>query len=1032
MKKIAIYAGRFQPFHQGHLSAYQKLVDEFGKENVYIASAEPKVNDENDPFTFAEKKTIINALFDIPSENIVKVKSPYSPKEVLEKFPKDDTMFITAVGKKDAKRLAHGRYFRAWNDGDEDIPYSKGGYFITVPNFEMGGDVMSSTKIREKLGNPAISTQDKVDFFKDVYGRFDRKLFNMMTGTISKKHGQQAPQEPVEEPSADDVVSKLAQKGTVPSKSKTDLLKKKVRNPQTRRDILVKTALNYDKNHPAYVAAKKLFQNHVEIGRTGPVQQIFESVLIENALINQFNSLVDKYTLPSQGRDGLRIQPTDDIETIQDKTKQAYKMGIFYYPLVYALMTVDDEDLDGEIDVEPHDNNKSLGGPPPKKRKPAPAPDPGETFPYAGDGEKGQGSQGTMEAAKSSTERVRKYYRNNREKVRKHLRQTQDDRVARNRDRRKAERKHGKDYMKDKDVHHPNGPHGGKSRVVKKDHGPDKKNEDDIPGGKADKDSPNTLAKHHKVSKKEILKQLQMGVKVEKEHTNDPKKAIEIALDHIKEDPKYYTKLKTIEPQHEEGMVREGGAAGHMMHPYEDFDLTFAEYKDMIMQGMLGNFGGEDPVTEKLDGQNIGFSVIDGDVRFARNKGHVKNGGQGAMSAREMMQRFKDYPPGVARAFVGSAKDLEKTIQHIPQEELNKIFDNGRKFMSTEIILPDSKNVIPYGKSVLVFHGTIEYDEDGNPIGSDPSSGHIFNDYVQQYSEAKQEIFGMQGPQIISFDDKDLEEYVTKTREYFDQINRLRDEFGLEDTDKVAQYYGKWWQREVNKELKNAGIKADPEDVDNLVKRFAFNDKSMKLSQFQNKELAQWASQYQKTRLKDVRKVAQNPFEMLFLKAGADSLRRVEGLMAANNPGAVDQIKKEIDQAMKSVSAEETSVQADKLRKEFERLQQVGLDKLVPSEGIVFIYKGAPYKFTGTFAPINQLLGTFRFGQPAQQQPAAGPAAPAPPEGGDKQFIKQFYGEKIRNPLTGKEITVQSALTYDKTHPAYKVAQQFLQQKMGG
>jgi nicotinamide mononucleotide adenylyltransferase len=36
--EIVVYAGRFQPFHRGHNDAYQRLVDEFGSANVYIAT----------------------------------------------------------------------------------------------------------------------------------------------------------------------------------------------------------------------------------------------------------------------------------------------------------------------------------------------------------------------------------------------------------------------------------------------------------------------------------------------------------------------------------------------------------------------------------------------------------------------------------------------------------------------------------------------------------------------------------------------------------------------------------------------------------------------------------------------------------------------------------------------------------------------------------------------------------------------------------------------------------------------------------
>lgn len=40
--------------------------------------------------------------------------------------------------------------------------------------------------------------------------------------------------------------------------------------------------------------------------------------------------------------------------------------------------------------------------------------------------------------------------------------------------------------------------------------------------------------------------QLKMGIKIEKEHTSNPKIAKKIAIDHILEDPKYYTKLRTL------------------------------------------------------------------------------------------------------------------------------------------------------------------------------------------------------------------------------------------------------------------------------------------------------------------------------------------------------------------------------------------------------------------------------------------------------------------------------------------------------
>jgi len=70
------------------------------------------------------------------------------------------------------------------------------------------------------------------------------------------------------------------------------------------------------------------------------------------------------------------------------------------------------------------------------------------------------------------------------------------------------------------------------------------------------------LAKKHGVSLKEIQHELEMGIKVETEHTEDFDIATKIALDHLNEDPHYYTKLAKMEnkPEDEE----EGDLMTHM------------------------------------------------------------------------------------------------------------------------------------------------------------------------------------------------------------------------------------------------------------------------------------------------------------------------------------------------------------------------------------------------------------------------------------------------------------------------------------
>lgn len=82
---------------------------------------------------------------------------------------------------------------------------------------------------------------------------------------------------------------------------------------------------------------------------------------------------------------------------------------------------------------------------------------------------------------------------------------------------------------------------------------------DKIKGGLADKKSLADIAVHHGKDswasiqfenlEKQLEKELEKGIQVEMEHTQDESLAREIAMDHLWEDPKYYTKLKTIETE---------------------------------------------------------------------------------------------------------------------------------------------------------------------------------------------------------------------------------------------------------------------------------------------------------------------------------------------------------------------------------------------------------------------------------------------------------------------------------------------------
>jgi len=70
---------------------------------------------------------------------------------------------------------------------------------------------------------------------------------------------------------------------------------------------------------------------------------------------------------------------------------------------------------------------------------------------------------------------------------------------------------------------------------------------ENILNGLAKDQTVESLASKHNVSLEEIQSELNAGVEIEREHTQDEETAKKIAMDHLFEDPKYYTKLKRIE-----------------------------------------------------------------------------------------------------------------------------------------------------------------------------------------------------------------------------------------------------------------------------------------------------------------------------------------------------------------------------------------------------------------------------------------------------------------------------------------------------
>ena len=81
------------------------------------------------------------------------------------------------------------------------------------------------------------------------------------------------------------------------------------------------------------------------------------------------------------------------------------------------------------------------------------------------------------------------------------------------------------------------------------------------------------IAKKHDVKDSELRSELKKGIKVEQEHTSNIKSATRIALDHLFEDPKYYTKLAKIKLEENESSLNQDLVKEFMNHVTKELKL---------------------------------------------------------------------------------------------------------------------------------------------------------------------------------------------------------------------------------------------------------------------------------------------------------------------------------------------------------------------------------------------------------------------------------------------------------------------------
>lgn len=340
------------------------------------------------------------------------------------------------------------------------------------------------------------------------------------------------------------------------------------------------------------------------------------------------------------------------------------------------------------------------------------------------------------------------------------------------------------------------------------------------------------------------------------------------------------------------------GISGHMMHPHEDLDLSRHDYQELIQKIGMGVTG-----TEKVDGFGLQVCVVGKEVRLVRSKADLMSQG---VTYNDIDQRMAHNP---------SAAKLYKTAVF----EIQRVFSNLNNIpqwpstINCEVITDGITNVIEYNRGFKVYIHNVWNRKDVN------SDHYITNEFVKSVESVHDSVV-QPTPQITT---KELPNY-----ECVMLLNMLEKVWPAH-LHTVRDFY-------IYKTINCFGLQKDlATDCINYI--FKCGDKNLhELKSKYGEET------FSKERLKQIYSFATYQLDRLDLCIG-------EVLISAIDPSKMrEDIKMYVD-----LAKEKGIIPVEHYEKQMGRWIFTGY-KYHSIEGIVIDNK---YKFTGSFGPLNKLLG---------------------------------------------------------------------------
>ena len=416
-------------------------------------------------------------------------------------------------------------------------------------------------------------------------------------------------------------------------------------------------------------------------------------------------------------------------------------------------------------------------------------------------------------------------------------------------------------------------------------------------------------------------------------------------------------------------LLLEGAVAGHMNHIYDNGEMTFGELKQLLQMAADGKLSG----TEKTDGQNIflSFNVKTGRAVAARNKGQLKQGG---LDADELDSFFANHPSQALRySFVEALEAFEEEIKALDIDTQEKIFGpDANVYFNTEVMNPGNPdaaqgdprgegttNVIPYDKKTLLIHrvGHAQFDkETGKKTDLDITPNFDLLDRALVDSSTED-------PSVFSVETNPVRKLPalqdkSTLKDTMSKVGNLMSDIGVTDADTINDYV----IGQVAPEIQQLGLedKTNRLILQRVMKIPAIDGKvpgvnliTRGMPSDVKQEISSYVKSFNYSRYTlDLQRVLHD-FSVAMVGT-------IDSSFINDNEKQIRFLQDEVEGAISRIKAGDNERAQAELEKQMVKLKNIGGIN-TPSEGFVFDFNGVTYKFTGNFAPTNQILGMERY-----------------------------------------------------------------------